>query len=90
MKLKNIIKTTIENLTEEDVSELLKMQIDDLIGLHHTLGQDIRNNFDLWYNESLCNEFEKEIGFSHPDDISNYIIEEVWQNLQDEYKVEEL
>lgn len=90
MKIKNIIKTTTENLTEEDISELLKASKEELINLHHTLGQEIRNNFDLWFNEPLCKEFEKEIGFNHPDDISQYIIEEVWQNLQDEYKVEEL
>lgn len=88
MNIQNIIKSATENLSVEEVSELLRMQMEDLVDLHHTLGQDIRNNYDLWYNEPLCLEFEKHIGYSHPDDISMYIIEQVWTNLQEEYKSE--
>lgn len=88
MNIQNVIKNTTENLSVEDISELLRTQMEDLISLHHTLGQDIRNNYDLWFNEPLCLEFEKYIGYNHPDDISMYIIEQVWTKLQEEYKSE--
>lgn len=88
MNITNIIKTTTENLSAEEISELLGMQLDDLIDLHHTLGQDIRNNYDLWFNGSLCLEFQKHTGYDHPDDISMYIIEQVWTKLQEDYKTE--
>lgn len=45
------------------------------IAMHHTLGRWIRNNWELWDDEP--NDLKKiflNIGISHPDDMSNYII----------------
>lgn len=88
MRIANIIQSTTENLTIDEMSELLRTSEDNLITLHHTLGQDIRNNYDLWFNQPLCIEFEKYVGSAHPDDISMYIIEKVWNNIQEDYKKE--
>jgi len=53
------------------------------LAVHHTLGRWIRNNWELWNEED--NELKvslKKLGYSHPDDMSNYIIEEYIRYLQ--------
>ena len=62
------------------------------IAVHHSLGRWIRNNWELWDDEA--NDLKRifiEIGISHPDDMSNYIIK--WyihhlKNDDDFYKKE--
>ena len=50
------------------------------ISVHFSLGMWIRNNFGLWENSELYSYlFEK--GFTHPDDMSNYVIEEFIKTL---------
>ena len=91
----------IPNNIEEAFAELDRMlQQDDKdyiievgqIAMHHTLGRWIRNNWGLWDDEA--NDLKRiftEIGISHPDDMSNYIIK--WyihhlKNDDDFYKKE--
>ena len=65
----------LENdFTQEDRDYLKE---NGAIGVHMSLGRWIRNNWGLWEEEP--NELKKSLiekGFSHPDDMSNYIIEE--------------
>lgn len=85
MKIKNIIQNALDNLTSEELHEIrITENKKELIWFHNNIGQNIRNDIGLWYNEDMCKEFEKEIGIDHPDDISMYIIEEIWDNLQAE------
>ena len=45
------------------------------VAVHHTLGRYIRNEWGLWTGSELKSELEKK-GFTHPDDMSDYIIRE--------------
>lgn len=60
------------------LAELKVMDRKDLIRLHHTLGQDIRNLFQLWGGNSAL---VKDCG-GHPDDTSHSILEGLWDRLQ--------
>lgn len=73
------ISTLEKILSDEDREYLLK---NGAISMHHSLGRWIRNEWGLWTDSELKNELKKK-GFEHPDDMSNYIIEEFikyWNN----------
>ena len=73
------ISTLEKILSDEDREYLLK---NGAISMHHSLGTWIRNEWGLWTDSELKNELKKK-GFEHPDDMSNYIIEEFikyWNN----------
>ncbi len=66
-------------LSDEDREYLLE---NGAISMHDSLGRWIRNEWGLWTDSELKNELRKK-GFEHPDDMSNYIIEEFikyWNN----------
>lgn len=76
--------------TEEAIAELDKMLSDEdnqylkdngAISVHHTLGRWIRNEWGLWKGSMLKANLEKE-GFSHPDDMSNHILEKYVEHLR--------
>ena len=92
----NIPKTILGAFSELD-NMLLQDDKDYIvengsIAVHHSLGRWIRNNWELWDDEP--NDLKKiflNIGISHPDDMSNYIIK--WyihhlKNDDDFYKKE--
>src|SRR5271166_3525656 len=64
----------------ERQAEFTKLSRDDLIMYHHGLGQWIRNNWGLWKGGEL-KEHMSSLGFMHPDDMSQAIIEEYWIRL---------
>ena len=73
------ISTLEKILSDEDREYLLK---NGAISMHESLGRWIRNEWGLWTGSELKNELKKK-GFEHPDDMSNYIIEEFikyWNN----------
>ena len=73
------ISTLEKILSDEDREYLLK---NGAISMHDSLGRWIRNEWGLWTGSELKNELKKK-GFEHPDDMSNYIIEEFvkyWNN----------
>ncbi len=73
------ISTLEKILSEEDREYLLE---NGAISMHDSLGRWIRNEWGLWTDSELKNELKKK-GFEHPDDMSNYIIEEFikyWNN----------
>ena len=74
-------------LQEEDKEYLFKEYILQLekaaLSVHHSLGRWIRNNWGLWNEED--NELKanlKKLGYEHPDDMSNYIIEQYLKHLK--------
>ena len=67
-----------KELSEEDKKFL---SINGPLSVHHTLGQWIRNTWGLWENSELKKVLIKQ-GFEHPDDMSNYIIEEYIKRLK--------
>ena len=75
------ISTLEKILSDEDREYLLK---NGAISMHDSLGRWIRNEWGLWTDSGLKNELKKK-GFVHPDDMSNYIIEEFikyWNNKE--------
>ena len=59
-------------LSDEDREYLLE---NGAVSMHDSLGRWIRNEWGLWTDSELKNELNEK-GFDHPDDMSNYIIEE--------------
>jgi hypothetical protein len=83
----------IPKTLEEAVQQLDAMLSDDdkeylmengAISVHHTLGRWIRNEWGLWEDSELKESLEKE-GFSHPDDMSNHIIERFIEKINNEH-----
>ena len=67
-------------LTPEDKEYILE---NGPVGVHFTLGRYIRNEWGLWSddNSPLVAEL-KQNGYQHPDDMSNYILEEYLKKLK--------
>ena len=77
--LEEAIKYLDKELLQEDKDYLIK---NGPISVHHSLGMWIRNNWNLWNGESEIKENLHKLGYSHPDDMSNYIIEEFIKYLK--------
>lgn len=80
-------------LSKADQEEIKKIPEKDLIMYHHSLGQFIRNHYQLWnpnnphtlqnYQEMLedRNGVFVDVNPKHPDSFSMEIIEELWKKL---------
>lgn len=77
--LEEAIKYLNNELSQEDKDYLIE---NGAIYVHHSLGRWIRNNWNLWNGESELKESLLKLGYSHPDDMSNYIIEEFIKYLK--------
>lgn len=77
--LKESIKELDKELPEYDKEYLLKY---GALSVHHSLGRWIRNAWGLWENNSELKNNMVKLGFIHPDDISNFIIEEYIKHLK--------
>lgn len=73
----------MERLSKEDQADILKMSKNDLAMLHHNLGQWIRNSWGLWADSALKKHMSS-LGFIHPDDMSQAIIVEFWNRLNNQ------
>lgn len=71
--LQEAIEYLDKELLQEDKDYLIE---NGAISVHHSLGTWIRNNWNLWNDESEIRKNISKLGYTHPDDISNYIIEE--------------
>lgn len=68
-------------LSEED-KQWLATEPNSAIKVHHTLGRWIRNQWGLWGDNSPMKELLTKQGFTHPDDMSNEIIEKYVEHLK--------
>lgn len=75
------VKTLAKIVSKEDRDYLLE---NGAISMHDSLGRWIRNEWGLWTGSELKDELmNMNKGLNHPDDMSNYIIEEFikyWNN----------
>lgn len=75
------VKTLAKIISKEDRDYLLE---NGAISMHDSLGRWIRNEWGLWTGSELKDELmNMNKGLNHPDDMSNYIIEEFikyWNN----------
>src|SRR5512144_2123601 len=78
--LEECMRAFREMLSPEEQMQITMMSKDELGRCHHGLGQWIRNNWDLWKGGELL-EHMKSLGFTHPDDMSQSIIEEWWARM---------
>ena len=77
--LEEAIEYLNNELSQEDKDYLIK---NGAISVHHSLGLWIRNNWNLWNGESEIKENLYKLGYTHPDDMSNYIIKEFIKYLK--------
>lgn len=70
-----------EMFSFEEQTEFLKVEKEDLVLYHHGLGRWIRNNWELWEDNSPLKDHMSSLGFIHPDDMSQAIIEEYWNRM---------
>jgi len=71
------VKTLAKIISKEDKDYILE---NGAISMHDSLGRCIRNEWGLWTGSELKDELMNK-GFNHPDDMSNYIIEEFIEYL---------
>lgn len=72
-----LINGLADALSEKDSSKIAKMDDEDLVLLHHTLGRWIRNNFGLWgrnHPELMDDCISRGCSSGHPDDASMMIM----------------
>ena len=67
-------------ISKEDKEYLLEH---GALSVHHSLGRWIRNNWKLWEDDSELKLNIVKLGYTYPDDISNHIIEQFIQYLND-------
>jgi hypothetical protein len=80
LKPSEIVIDLCEELSKEDREYIKTIDSKDLILLHHTVGQYIRNTYGLWHpNNPLI--VEGDLGDGHPDGISFTIIKEFHKYL---------
>ncbi len=70
-----MVDCVIGEFTSQDLADFLALKKDELLHLHHSIGQDIRNAFGLWVtgnpNIDDC-----------ADDTSMEVIQLIWWKLQ--------
>jgi len=80
--LQQAIQELDKLLSQNDKEYLLE---NGPLSVHHSLGRWIRNNWGLWNEEDNKLKVKlKKLGFDHPDDMSNYIIELYIEYLQND------
>jgi len=75
----------LKNMPEMEIITLAESERKDLISYHHTLGQLIRNKFGLWFENCKFFDYMIEtykIHEKHPNAVSMFIIEALWELLQ--------
>lgn len=79
LNLDTMAKSILEMLDSEDVEYLRSLKKDDLITLHRTLGQSIRNNEKLWCYKWTPELDDQCVDHSpyHPDAVSMTVIEKI-------------
>lgn len=79
--LKEAIQELNKLLSQDDKEYLLEH---GALSVHHSLGRWIRNNWELWNEENNKLKVNlKKLGYEHPDDMSNYIIEQYIEHLNE-------
>jgi hypothetical protein len=81
-----IVEDLFEHFNEQDgyIQESFKStKKENLIGLHHTLGRHIRNEYKLWDRTwvPLLDQYKVDVSPDHPDAISQRIIEKLHEKV---------
>ena len=79
------VNQLMSDIPVHDKRQIARMSEDDLINLHFSLGQGIRNEYGLWAgNEDLLESCRSVAGKTdlHVDSASSVIIKSLWERLQ--------
>lgn len=74
------VEYLLAQLDRQSRQNLRTMRREDLISLHRDYGMGVRNSLGLW-GQSPINQ-DPEVAGLFPDDISQHIIERMWEKLQ--------
>lgn len=78
-----IVDDIITTFSEEEKQQLINLNEDELVGLHHTMGQWIRNHYSLWsYKWKPVMVDGVDTSKNHPDEVSFQIIKMVHKTLR--------
>ena len=71
-------------ISEEELKEEIRTKTEDEIGgkYHHSLGRWIRNNWNLWDENSDLHQWFKKRGIFHADDMSGIIMNSYSRKLK--------
>ena len=100
---RQIIDDIVSKMTEEDKIELQTLQRNEMFKFHNIVGRFIRNEYKLWNRDNPLTALwfiDEESGNQdfmrngidyhpcHPDQVSNEILEGVWDELCDSSVIE--
>ena len=77
----------IDNMDTTLYNHLATIRKEDLISLHHDLGQQIRNCLFLW-DKDVSSELYANEAISDPDELSMKIIESIWEKIHVDVSIE--
>ena len=77
--IEKIANHYVNTLSEGDIQYIKNQKKENLINLHHTFGQRIRNDFKLWFIKwtPIINSNGVDVSPNHPDSLSQKIIERI-------------
>lgn len=77
------------NLPPEGLAFVDSCSERDMIQWHFNIGRWIRNNWGLW-GEGKLKDYMRGLGFTHPDDMSQTILDTFWcKRHNQEFRLEE-
>lgn len=76
-----IVSDLVNNLSDEEALLLMEIPFDRLIGLHISVGMQIRNQYKLWDRRNPYVDVDDPMGPRFPDQVSQRIIEKVWRKV---------
>jgi hypothetical protein len=80
-----VVKKWFNRSTLREQAEFTETAFEDLVVFHSTLGQQIRNYFNLWHYKwvpSIKNDID--ISEEHPDAVSMKVIEQLWREIKND------
>lgn len=80
INLEDCFAVLTRELVPEDIT-FIKQNEDNVILLHHSLGQYLRNKWGLWEDHSDLKTYFQELGLFHPDDMSGLILRSFHRHL---------
>lgn len=79
-----IVLIIVSELGDDSRKTLLATTRYDLIKFHMSAGMGIRNRFGLWEEANPYTNASNPMGYDHPDQVSQRIIEKVWERVSAE------
>lgn len=85
LSIHDIVMNMLAHTEVAEIEALSKLEESDLIQFHHTVGREIRNEYNLWHEHCPLTKSNPiivdgvDINPLHPDSVSQLIIVEMWK-----------